>query len=111
MEYASGRDVLLVCITSASKHITRVINSDMTLYRFKLLLNDEQEAEGDSHAAILTCGVERGVLALPGAAFLPNGRKSAYVRASFSLTPEQDVDEALKRLREAIVVARLSKGK
>lgn len=78
---------------------------------FKLLLNDEQEAEGDSHAAILTCGVERGVLALPGAAFLPNGRKSAYVRASFSLTPEQDMDEALKRLREAIVVARLSKGK
>jgi tryptophan aminotransferase len=79
-------------------------------HRFKLLLSDDPQAEGDSHAAILTTGVERGVLALPGTAFLPNGRKSAYVRASFSLTPEKDVDEALKRLREAILAARTLYG-
>ena len=69
-------------------------------------MNDDPEVEDDSHAAILTTGVEKGVLALPGTAFLPNGRKSAYVRASFSLIPEKEVDEALKRLREAILAAR-----
>jgi len=75
-----------------------------------LLLSDDAEAEGDSHAAIMTNGVEQGVLALPGTAFLPNGRKTGYVRASFSLTPEEDVDEAIRGLRGAILVARASKA-
>jgi tryptophan aminotransferase len=80
------------------------------IHRFKLLLSDDPLEKGDSHSVILTTGVERGVLALPGTAFLPNGRKTAYVRASFSLTPEKDVDEAIKRLREAVLAARASKA-
>ncbi|KAF5342197.1 hypothetical protein D9611_001983 [Ephemerocybe angulata] len=70
---------------------------------FKLLTKDG--SEGDSKAIIETTAFNRGVLALPGTAFLPNGRKTAYVRASFSLTPEEDVDVALGRLREAILDA------
>ena len=62
--------------------------------------------EGDSNSVIRTTALERGVLALLGAVFYPNGRKSAYVRASFSQLEPQDVDEALKRLRGAILDSR-----
>jgi len=75
---------------------------------FKLLLNDKPDRDetGDSEAAIKTRAFERGVLALPGAVFLPNSRKTAYVRASFSLTGEEDVNEAVQRLRLAILDSR-----
>lgn len=74
--------------------------------RFKLVLSDDDLEEGDSKAVIETTAFNRGVLALPGTAFLPNGRKTAYVRAAFSLTPEEDVDIAVGRLREAILDAK-----
>ncbi|TEB34615.1 PLP-dependent transferase [Coprinellus micaceus] len=73
---------------------------------FKLLLYDDPSEDGDSKAVIETTAFNRGVLALPGTAFLPNGRKTAYVRASFSLTPEEDVDTAIGRLRDAILDAK-----
>ncbi|KAF5326724.1 hypothetical protein D9619_004066 [Psilocybe cf. subviscida] len=76
---------------------------------FKLLLNDDvavREDDGDSKTVIETTAFGKGVLALPGTVFLPNGRKTAYVRASFSLTSEEDVDKAFARLREAILEAR-----
>ncbi|KIL62387.1 hypothetical protein M378DRAFT_187325 [Amanita muscaria Koide BX008] len=59
--------------------------------------------EGDSEAIIRTKAFEKGVLALPGTVFLPNGRKTGYVRAAFSLPEEEEVLEGLKRLREAIL--------
>jgi DNA-binding transcriptional MocR family regulator len=74
--------------------------------RFKLLLSDDPSEDGDSKAVIETTAFNRGVLALPGTAFLPNGRKTAYVRASFSLTLEEDVDTAIGRLRDAILDAK-----
>ena len=75
-------------------------------YRFKLLLNSNNSTEdGDSEAVIKTKAFEKGVLALPGTVFLPNGRKTAYVRASFSLTEEKDVDKAIQRLRDTILDA------
>ena len=83
-----------------------------TLIRFRILLNEPGseskagEAEGDSDYIIRTAAVERGVLALPGAVFYPNPRKTPYARASFSLLPESQVDEALRRLREVILEAR-----
>ncbi|KAJ6544961.1 TdiD protein [Mycena vulgaris] len=69
---------------------------------FKLLL----PGEGDSAQVVRTQAFERGVLALPGTVFLPNGRTTAYVRAAFSLLAEEEVDEALKRLRETILAVR-----
>lgn len=85
----------------------------LTVRRFKLLLNSstsssDEQPEGDSEAIIRTNALEKGVLALPGTVFLPNGRKTAYVRASFSLVNEADVDEALRRLREVVLDARRS---
>ena len=51
-------------------------------------------------------GLERGVLALPGTVFFPSGKKTSYVRAAFSLLSEDRVEEAVKRLRLAILDAR-----
>ncbi|EIW57619.1 PLP-dependent transferase [Trametes versicolor FP-101664 SS1] len=76
---------------------------------FKLLLNapgNESAEEQDSESLIRTKALEKGVLALPGTVFLPNGEKTAYVRAAFSLLDEADVEEAIKRLREAVLEAR-----
>ena len=73
--------------------------------RFKLLIGTDGE-EGDSESIIRTNAVERGVLALPGTVFLPNGRKTAYVRAAFSLLPPEEVEEAIKRLRDVILDAK-----
>ncbi|KAF8626924.1 hypothetical protein AX17_006425 [Amanita inopinata Kibby_2008] len=74
---------------------------------FKLRVKgDNGEGEEDSEAIIRTKALEKGVLALPGTVFLPNGRKTNYVRASFSLLDEADVDEALRRLREVVLEAR-----
>ncbi|KAF9001590.1 pyridoxal phosphate-dependent transferase [Cyathus striatus] len=73
---------------------------------FKLLLHDDPQKEGDSQAVIQTKAFEKGVLALPGTVFMPGGETTAYVRASFSLTPEEDVDKALQRLRDAVLEER-----
>ena len=50
--------------------------------------------------------MEKGVLALPGTVFLPDGGKTPYVRASFSLHEEAEVEEAIKRLRAVVLEAR-----
>ncbi|KAJ7157622.1 TdiD protein [Mycena crocata] len=73
---------------------------------FKLLLPPGADGEGDSTRIIRTEAFERGVLALPGTVFLPNGRTTAYVRAAFSLLAAEEVDEALKRLKETILAVR-----
>lgn len=77
--------------------------------RFKLLINADPNEEGDSKELIQTKAYENGVLALPGTVFLPNGRKTAYVRAAFSLSTEEQVNEALRRLREVLVREREGK--
>jgi len=58
--------------------------------------------EADSKSLIEGPAFSNGVLTLPGTVFLPNGRKSAFVRASFSLLGGEEVDEALRRLSETI---------
>ncbi|KAK2459881.1 hypothetical protein APHAL10511_008081 [Amanita phalloides] len=75
---------------------------------FKLCLkaDDGKGEEEDSEALIRTKAFEKGVLALPGTVFMPNGRKTGYVRASFSIVGEDEVEEGLKRLRETILESR-----
>ncbi|KAJ7212864.1 PLP-dependent transferase [Mycena haematopus] len=77
-------------------------DDDARARRFKLLIPGEENSE----SVIRKQAFERGVLALPGTVFLPNGRATAYVRAAFSLLSAEDVDEALKRLRDTILDAR-----
>ncbi|KAF5374497.1 hypothetical protein D9615_009113 [Tricholomella constricta] len=79
---------------------------------FKLLLSEDVRAEdeGDSENVVRTKAVERGVLALPGTIFLPNGQKTSYVRASFSLNTEEETFEALRRLRQVVLDARATEA-
>ncbi|EIN10079.1 PLP-dependent transferase [Punctularia strigosozonata HHB-11173 SS5] len=72
---------------------------------FKLLVPG-----GDSESIIRKKAFEQGVLALPGTVFLPNGDKTAYVRASFSLLDEKDAVEAIKRLRRVLLDVRGEHG-
>ncbi|KAI0750181.1 PLP-dependent transferase [Daedaleopsis nitida] len=68
--------------------------------------SDSNGYEGDSEVIIRTKALENGVIALPGTVFHPSGRKTTYVRASFSLLPEEQVEEALKRLRTVLLQVR-----
>ncbi|GAA5972634.1 hypothetical protein JCM11641_002947 [Rhodosporidiobolus odoratus] len=71
-----------------------------------LHLNPDGTAGGDSSSLISTTAVQKGVLAVPGAGFLPNEGVSSYVRVSFSLATEEDAELAFQRLRECILEAR-----
>ncbi|KAJ3565954.1 hypothetical protein NP233_g7312 [Leucocoprinus birnbaumii] len=73
---------------------------------FKLKLSNDRDEANDSESAIRGTAFKNGVLALPGTVFLPNGSKTAYVRASFSLNTEEEVFEGLRRLRASIIEAR-----
>ncbi|KAG6827876.1 hypothetical protein H0H92_010145 [Tricholoma furcatifolium] len=101
--YREKRDVFEAAM---KRHLSGLAEWDSPeagmFFWFKLLLSDDPSQEGDSQALIAQKAVQEGVLALPGTAFLPNGRKTAYVRASFSLLGEEDVDEALRRLAKVI---------
>jgi len=62
--------------------------------------------EGDSKSLIEAKAFAAGVLALPGTAFFANGRRTPYVRASFSVLNDEDTDEAVRRLSVVIKEAR-----
>ncbi|KAJ6620041.1 TdiD protein [Mycena sp. CBHHK59/15] len=68
---------------------------------FKLLIPGD-----DAARLVREQAFARGVLALPGTVFLPDGRPTAYVRAAFSLLGAAEVDEAVRRLRGAVLDAR-----
>ncbi|KAH0584832.1 hypothetical protein H2248_008110 [Termitomyces sp. 'cryptogamus'] len=105
--YREKRDVFEAAM---KKHLTGlaewVAPEAGMFFWFKLLLTDDPSVEGDSQALIAEKAVKSGVLALPGTAFLPNDRKTAHVRAAFSLLSEEDVNEALRRLSKVIKDAR-----
>ncbi|KAF8142639.1 pyridoxal phosphate-dependent transferase [Mycena galopus ATCC 62051] len=72
--------------------------------------NPPHPRHGRRLGVMRTQAFENGVLALPGTVFLPNGRKTAYVRAAFSFLGEEQVEEALRRLRATILDARAEAG-
>ena len=57
----------------------------------------------DTKSMIETKAREKKVLLVPGEAFRPDGNASSCVRASFSLSTKEQMEEAMKRLREVIV--------
>ena len=70
------------------------------------MIKPEGTEEEDSSNLIRTKALEKGVIALPGTSFLPDGGKTPYVRAAFSLLDEADTEEAIKRLRAVVLEAR-----
>ncbi|KIS70639.1 tryptophan amino transferase (transaminase) [Mycosarcoma maydis] len=79
--------------------------------RLNLPPTGQGESEGDSFALISDKAKAAGVLAVPGVAFIPDGSKSCYVRTSFSIIAEDDVEEAFNRLRNVVLDAWKDAGK
>jgi tryptophan aminotransferase len=52
----------------------------------------------DSFELLRSQGMKNGVLAIPGVAFMPRGEQTCYIRVSFSLVPERDMEEACRRI-------------
>ncbi|KAK7006260.1 Aminotran-1-2 domain-containing protein [Favolaschia claudopus] len=77
----------------------------MFLYIKLLVHNDGREA--DSEKIVLGKATSKGVLAVPGTAFMPLKGPSPYLRVSFSLIEEDQADEACRRLREAVLEAKM----
>ncbi|KAK0549672.1 hypothetical protein OC846_001650 [Tilletia horrida] len=77
----------------------------------KLKLPPTAEApEGDSLALISEKAKAALVLALPGASFMPGTGTSCYVRISFSIVPEDQIEVGLQRLRKTIEQEWADKG-
>ncbi|UZJ52692.1 hypothetical protein CBS101457_002012 [Exobasidium rhododendri] len=77
----------------------------------KLKLPPTKESSvGDSNALISEKAKAKGILAVPGMSFLPEKGSSCYVRTSFSLIPEDDVEEGFKRLRSVVEEAWREQG-
>jgi len=107
--YRGRRDVFEAAMQKHLKGLAEWTSPEAGMFVwFKLLLSPpgESDADDDSADIIRTHALEKGVLALPGTAFLPNGRKTAYVRTSFSLLGDADIDEALRRLGSVVATAR-----
>lgn len=57
----------------------------------------------DTSDLISTRAVEKKVLFVPGAEFLPISGPSSHVRASYSVASVSDMDTAISRLRELLI--------
>jgi hypothetical protein len=102
-DWQNGIHLKPACSSGAQGRVPDSFGTESSSFRFKLKLPSALgEDEGDSEQLIRDKAVERGILALPGTAFYPNGKKSAFVRAAFSLLSADDVDEGLRRLAEVV---------
>lgn len=57
----------------------------------------------DTKTMIETKAREENVLLVPGQAFRPDNNPSPHVRASFSITPEDKLEEGFSRLRKVLL--------
>ncbi|KAG2185002.1 hypothetical protein INT43_000915 [Umbelopsis isabellina] len=95
--YEEKRNVFLECAERRLKGV-----ADWTVPQAGMFVWLKLNGIADSNELITTAAVEKKVLAVPGVAFVPSGEPSPYVRVSFSAVSPEEMDEALKRLAEAI---------
>ncbi|GAA5922353.1 hypothetical protein JCM1841_003080 [Sporobolomyces salmonicolor] len=86
------------------------VSPDAGMFLFLDLHLTTDGTAGDSSSLISTTAVQKGVLAVPGVGFLPNGGVSSFVRVSFSLATEEDAELAFQRLRACVLEARGGKA-
>ncbi|KIJ40879.1 hypothetical protein M422DRAFT_209609 [Sphaerobolus stellatus SS14] len=63
---------------------------------------DDEDSSVDSESFIRRIAIDRGILFLPGNTAYIDGRRTACVRASFSCLSEEEMEEAVKRLGDAL---------
>ncbi|KAJ7241335.1 pyridoxal phosphate-dependent transferase [Mycena haematopus] len=93
----------------ARKHLTGLAEwtspvAGMFLY-IKLLVHPDGHT-ADSAEIVLGKAVSKGVLAVPGTAFMPLGGATPFLRVSFSQIEDELTEEACQRLRDVILEAR-----
>ncbi|KAJ7106425.1 pyridoxal phosphate-dependent transferase [Mycena crocata] len=104
--YRARRDVFEAV---ARKHLAGLAEwttpvAGMFLYIKVLVHTDGRDT--DTWELVTGRAVAKGVLGVPGQAFMPLGGPSPFLRVSFSLIEEDRADEACRRLREVILEAR-----
>jgi len=97
--YTSQRDAFL---SSASKHLTGLCEWNCPLAGMFIWL--KVLGVKDTLDLIQKRALSAGVLLIPGKAFSPNDEDSPYVRASFSLTPPEQIDQALQRFSNLLKI-------
>ncbi|KAH8923944.1 PLP-dependent transferase [Atractiella rhizophila] len=76
----------------------------------RLHLSSNPEEEVDTTEAIREVAIDKGVLAIPGFAFMPRHGPSSYIRCSFSMLEEGWGEEGVKRLAETVREVRRKRG-
>jgi tryptophan aminotransferase len=56
----------------------------------------------DSFELLSKQGMENGILAIPGVAFMPNVQKTCQLRVSYSLVTEAEMGEACRRIAKLV---------
>ena len=85
---------------SAEKHLTGLC--DVSLPQAGMFLWIKVHSVEDTWDMIMNRGLEENIMLVPGKVFVPNGDKSPYLRASYSIAPEDKFDEAFRRLAKII---------
>ncbi|KAJ7718459.1 pyridoxal phosphate-dependent transferase [Mycena metata] len=104
--YRSRRDMFE---RVAHKHLSGLAEwatpvAGMFLYiRLRVQANNP---DADTAELMRTKAVAKGVLAVPGTAFMPLRGPTPFVRISFSIIEEAEAEEACRRLREVILETR-----
>ncbi|KII93912.1 hypothetical protein PLICRDRAFT_171614 [Plicaturopsis crispa FD-325 SS-3] len=104
--YRVQRDIFELAARRHLQGIAEWVTPVAGMFLYMRLLFDGHASRCDSFTLIREKAVAKGVLAVPGVAFMPSGSATAYVRVSFSLVNEQQADEACRRLRAVVIEAR-----
>lgn len=85
---------------AAIRHLTGLC--DWELPRAGMFLWIRVRGVDDTWSMIMDDGLQENIMLVPGKVFVPNGATSPYLRASYSIAPEEKFDEAFRRLANII---------
>ena len=85
---------------AALKHLSGLCQ--WSLPKAGMFLWIKVEGVEDTWGMIMEEGLKRNIMLVPGKVFVPQGRESPFLRASYSIVPEDKLDLAFSRLAELI---------
>ncbi|KAJ5265093.1 hypothetical protein N7505_007886 [Penicillium chrysogenum] len=89
-------------IAAAERHLIGRATWDVPTAGMFLWLTLCLPAGRDSSELLGKQEMGNGILAIPGVAFMPGNEKVCHIRASYSLIPEEDMDEACARIARLV---------
>lgn len=97
--YRRRRDIF---IAAAERHLKGKASWSVPSAGMFVYLNLRLAPGRDSFELMVKESLEIGVLAIPGVAFVPNARATNHLRVSYSLVPEDKMDEACRRIARLV---------